>query len=114
MEVRGRDQVAGLPRTITITSDEITEAISEPINSIMRGVKSVLEQTPPELSADIIDKGIVMIGGGSLLRNLDKLMSEQTGIPCAVADQPLMCVALGTGIALEHFEVLRKVFIPKP
>ena len=114
MEVRGRDQVAGLPRTITITSDEITKAISEPISSIMRSVKSVLEQTPPELSADIIDKGIVMIGGGSLLRNLDKLMADQTGIPCTVADRPLMCVALGTGIALEHFEVLRKVLIPRP
>ena len=113
MEVRGRDQVAGLPRTITITSDEITEAISEPVNSIIRGVKSVLEQTPPELSADIIDKGIIMIGGGCLLRNLDRLMSDQTGIPCMIADQPMMCVALGTGIALEHFEVLRKVLIPK-
>ncbi len=113
MEVRGRDQVAGLPRTITITSDEITEAISEPVNSIIRGVKSVLEQTPPELSADIIDKGIIMIGGGCLLRNLDRLISDQTSIPCMIADQPMMCVALGTGIALEHFEVLRKVLIPK-
>ena len=112
MEVRGRDQVAGLPRTITITSDEITEAISEPVNSIIRGVKSVLEQTPPELSADIIDKGIIMIGGGCLLRNLDRLILDQTGIPCMIADQPMMCVALGTGIALEHFEVLRKVLIP--
>ncbi len=113
MEVRGRDQVAGLPRTITITSDEITEAISEPVNSIIRGVKSVLEQTPPELSADIIDKGIIMIGGGCLLRNLVRLISDQTSIPCMIADQPMMCVALGTGIALEHFEVLRKVLIPK-
>ena len=113
MEVRGRDQVAGLPRTITITSDEITEAISEPVNSIIRGVKSVLEQTPPELSADIIDKGIMMIGGGCLLRNLDRLISDQTSIPCMIADQPMMCVALGTGIGLEHFEVLRKVLIPK-
>ncbi len=112
MEVRGRDQVAGLPRTVTITSDEITTAISEPVKAIVRGVRSVFEQTPPELSADIIDKGIVMIGGGSLLRNLDTLMSEQTGIPCMIAEQPMMCVALGTGIALEHFEVLRKVLIP--
>ena len=111
-EVRGRDQVAGLPRTITITSDEITQAISETVNSIVRGVKQVLEQTPPELSADIINKGIVMIGGGGLLRNLDKLISDQTGIPCTVAEQPLMCVALGTGIALEHYEALRSVLIP--
>ena len=111
-EVRGRDQVAGLPRTITITSDEIIQAISEPVNSIVRGVKQVLEQTPPELSADIINKGIVMIGGGGLLRNLDKLISDQTGIPCTIAEQPLMCVALGTGIALEHYEALRSVLIP--
>ena len=113
MEVRGRDQVAGLPRTITVTSDEVAAAISDPVQSIVRGVKSVLEQTPPELAADIIDKGMVMTGGGSLLRNLDELLTDETGIPCHVADQPLMCVALGTGIALEHFEVLRKVLIPK-
>ena len=111
-EVRGRDQVAGLPRTITVTSDEITQAISETVNSIVRGVKQVLEQTPPELSADIINKGIVMIGGGGLLRNLDKLISDETGIPCTIAEQPLMCVALGTGIALEHYEALRSVLIP--
>ena len=113
MEVRGRDQIAGLPRTVTVTSDEVAVAISDPVQSIVRGVKSVLEQTPPELAADIIDKGMVMTGGGSLLRNLDELLTDETGIPCHVADQPLMCVALGTGIALEHFEVLRKVLIPK-
>ena len=113
MEVRGRDQVAGLPRTVTITSDEVAAAISDPVQSIVRGVKSVLEQTPPELAADIIDKGMVMTGGGSLLRTLDELLTDETGIPCHVADQPLMCVALGTGIALEHFEVLRKVLVPK-
>ena len=113
MEVRGRDQIAGLPRTVTVTSDEVVVAISDPVQSIVRGVKSVLEQTPPELAADIIDKGMVMTGGGSLLRNLDELLTDETGIPCHVADQPLMCVALGTGIALEHFEVLRKVLVPK-
>ncbi|HJN39727.1 MAG TPA: rod shape-determining protein [Chloroflexota bacterium] len=113
MEIRGRDQIAGLPRTVTVTSDEVAVAISDPVQSIVRGVKSVLEQTPPELAADIIDKGMVMTGGGSLLRNLDELLTDETGIPCHVADQPLMCVALGTGIALEHFEVLRKVLIPK-
>ncbi len=113
MEVRGRDQVAGLPRTVTVTSDEVTGAIHDPIYSIIRGVKSVLEKTPPELAADIIDKGMVMTGGGSLLRNLDALLTEETGIPCHIADQPMMCVALGTGIALEHFEVLRKVLVPR-
>jgi rod shape-determining protein MreB len=113
MEVRGRDQVAGLPRTVTVTSDEVTGAIHDPIYSIIRGVKSVLEKTPPELAADIIDKGMVMTGGGSLLRNLDTLLTEETGIPCHIADQPMMCVALGTGIALEHFEVLRKVLVPR-
>jgi len=113
MEVRGRDQVAGLPRTVTVTSDEVTKAIHDPIYSIIRGVKSVLEKTPPELAADIIDKGMVMTGGGSLLRNLDILLTEETGIPCHIADQPMLCVALGTGIALEHFEVLRKVLVPR-
>ena len=113
MEVRGRDQVAGLPRTVTITSDEVTEASAEPINAIIRAVRAVLEKTPPELSADIIDKGIVMTGGGSLLRNLDALMTRETGIPCHIAEQPLVCVALGTGIALEHFDVLRKVLVPR-
>ena len=113
MEVRGRDQVAGLPRTVTVTSDEVTGAIHDSIYTIIRGVKAVLEKTPPELAADIIDKGMVMTGGGSLLRNLDTLLTEETGIPCHLADQPMMCVALGTGIALEHFEVLRKVLIPK-
>ena len=113
MEVRGRDQVAGLPRTVTVTSDEVTGAIHDSIYSIIRGVKSVLEKTPPELAADIIDKGMVMTGGGSLLRNLDALLTEETGIPCHIADQPMMCVALGTGIALEHFEVLRKVLVPR-
>ncbi len=113
VEVRGRDQVVGLPRTVTVTSDEVTGAINDPVQSIVRGVKSVLEQTPPELAADIIDKGMVMTGGGSLLRNLDTLLIDETGIPCHVADQPLMCVALGTGIALEHFEVLRKVLAPR-
>ena len=108
MEVRGRDQVQGLPRTVTVTSDEVTEAITEPLSQIVRGVRMVLESTPPELSADIIDKGIVMSGGTSLLRNLDQLLSQEIGIAVHVADQPLMCVALGCGIAIEHTEVLQK------
>jgi len=113
MEVRGRDQVAGMPRTVTVTSDEITDGIHDLVYSIIRGVKGVLEKTPPELAADIIDKGMVMTGGGSLLRNFDELLTQETGIPCHIADQPMMCVALGTGIALEHFDVLHKVLIYK-
>ena len=113
MEVRGRDQVAGMPRTVTVTSDEITDGIHDLVYSIVRGVKAVLEKTPPELAADIIDKGMVMTGGGSLLRNFDELLTHETGIPCHIADQPMMCVALGTGIAMEHFDVLHKVLIYK-
>lgn len=114
MEVRGRDQVQGLPRTVTITSDEMTEAIAEPVDQIVRGVRMVLETTPPELAADIIDKGLVMTGGGSLLRNMDKLLAGETGIAVHVADDPLSCVAIGTGIALEHFDVLQKVVVTHP
>jgi|DewCreStandDraft_5_1066085.scaffolds.fasta_scaffold00868_17 rod shape-determining protein MreB len=111
VEVRGRDQVMGLPRTITVTSDEITEAIAEPVEQIVQAVKDVLEVTPPELASDIIDKGMVMTGGGSLLRNLDKLLTQVTDIPCHVAEHPLTCVAIGTGMALEHFHVLKKSMI---
>jgi rod shape-determining protein MreB len=114
MEVRGRDHVQGLPRTVTVTSDEVTEAIVEPLGQIVRGVRMVLESTPPELSADIIDKGIVMSGGTSLLRNLDQLLSQEIGIAVHVADQPLMCVALGCGIAIEHTEVLQKALTSSP
>jgi rod shape-determining protein MreB len=97
MEIRGRDLINGLPKTVTITSTEIREALSEPIQSIVEAVKSVLEQTPPELAADIIDRGIIMTGGGALLRGLDILLSEVTGIPVTIADDPLSCVAIGTG-----------------
>ncbi|MYD94512.1 MAG: rod shape-determining protein [Chloroflexi bacterium] len=114
MEVRGRDQVQGLPRTVTVTSDEVTEAITEPLSQIVRGVRMVLESTPPELSADIIDKGIVMSGGTSLLRNLDQLLSQEIGIAVHVADRPLMCVALGCGIAIEHTDVLQKALTSSP
>ena len=114
MEVRGRDHVQGLPRTVTVTSDEVTEAIIEPLGQIVRGVRMVLESTPPELSADIIDKGIVMSGGTSLLRNLDQLLSQEIGIAVHVADQPLMCVALGCGIAIEHTDVLQKALMSSP
>ena len=114
MEVRGRDQMQGLPRTVTITSDEITEAIAEPVDQIIRGVRSVLEATPPELAADIIDKGLVMTGGTALLRNLDKLLAQETGVAVHVAETPLLCTARGTGIALEHFDVLQKIVISHP
>ena len=108
LEVRGRDQVAGLPRTITISSDEITEAIQEIVGIIVKCVRDVLEKTPPELASDIIDRGIVMTGGGALLRNLDGLLTQETGIPCYVADNPLVCVALGTGVALQYFDTLKR------
>jgi rod shape-determining protein MreB and related proteins len=107
MQVRGRDQVAGLPRTIEIDSNEITDAIQEPLDAIISAVRTVLVETPPELSSDIIDKGMVMTGGGSMLRRINELLTEVTGVPCYVADQPANCVAIGTGLALEHIETLR-------
>src|ERR671915_307947 len=111
MEVKGRDMIAGLPRTIPITSTEITEAIEQPLQAIISAVRNVLEQTPPELSSDIIDKGMVMTGGGALLRNLDKLLTQVTGIPCHVAENALNSVAVGTGMALEHFGTFRKSLV---
>jgi rod shape-determining protein MreB len=106
-QVRGRDQVAGLPRTIQIDSNEITEAIQEPLEAIVNAVRAVLVETPPELSSDIIDKGMVMTGGGSMLRRINELLTEVTGVPCYVADQPASCVAIGTGLALENLDILR-------
>lgn len=108
MEVRGRDSTTGLPRTITLNSTEINEAISDALKKIISAVKGVLEQTPPELASDIIDKGIVMSGGSSMLNNLDKLLTEATGVPCHTAENPLMCVALGTGLALENLDLYKK------
>ncbi|HEX6513696.1 MAG TPA: rod shape-determining protein [Chloroflexota bacterium] len=107
MEVRGRDQLLGLPRTVTVRTNEIVGAIADPVAAVTEAVKSVLEQTPPELSSDVMDKGMVMTGGGSLLRNIDKLLTSVTGVPCHVAEQPLNCVAIGTGRALENFEIMR-------
>ncbi len=106
MQVRGRDQVAGLPRTIEVDSNEITEAIQEPLEAIINAVRAVLVETPPELSSDIIDKGMVMTGGGSMLRRINELLTEVTGVPCYVADQPANCVAIGTGLALENLDSL--------
>lgn len=108
LEVKGRDLVTGLPRTITITSEETYEALSEPIWSIIDCVRGVLEKTPPELAADIIDRGMVMTGGGSLLKGFDILFQEQTGIPVHMAEEPMLCVALGTGKVLENLSVLGK------
>ncbi len=112
MEVKGRDQVAGLPRPITITSDEVTEAMSEPLSAISGVAKSVLEKTPPELASDIIDRGVVLTGGGALLRNLDQMLTQQIGVPCYVADNPEACVALGAGIGLDIREALERAASP--
>jgi rod shape-determining protein MreB len=110
-DVRGRDLVTGLPKTVQITSAEIYKALSEPVSSIIEAIKATLEHTPPELSADIMDRGIVMAGGGSLLRGLDRLVSEETGMPVHLADEPLLAVAYGAGRVLENIDVLRKVLI---
>ncbi len=100
MEIRGRDLINGLPKTVKITSEEVREALSEPVGAIVEAVKSVLEKTPPELASDIIDRGVILTGGGALLRGLDRLLSEITGVPAIVADDPLSCVALGTGMRI--------------
>lgn len=108
MEIRGRDSISGLPRTIELTELQINEAIRLVLIDIIQGVKGVLEQTPPELASDIIDKGIVMSGGTSLLKNLDKLMTQVTGVPCHVSEDPLLCVVRGTGVALENIELYKR------
>jgi len=108
---RGRDLVSGLPRTVRMTGTEIREAMAEPIAAIVEAVKMTLERTPPELAADIVDRGIIMAGGGSLLRGLDRLLSEETGMPVMLTDDPLSSVVLGTGRALEEIEILKKVLI---
>ena len=108
MEIQGRDMIGGLPKTINIFSNEVAEAVRDEIEEIIGAVKSVLEQTPPELSADIIDQGMVMTGGGSLLRNFDKILTEATGVPCYVVEDALFCVAKGTGIALERLDEYKK------
>ncbi len=108
MEVRGRDMISGLPKTISITSDDVTEAIQDELAGIIQAVKAVLQETPPELSADVIDKGMVMSGGSALLRNIDRLVAEATGVPAYVADEALLCVARGTGIALDNLESYKR------
>ena len=108
MQVRGRDQVSGLPRPVTLTTNEITQALQDSLASIVQTVRSVLERTPPELAADVIDRGLVLAGGGALLRYLDVLLTQETGIPCHLADNPLQCTAVGTGLALEHWDVIQR------
>jgi rod shape-determining protein MreB len=107
IEIRGRDLVTGLPKTLAITSDEVTEALSDTVNSIIEAVKVTLEKCPPELAADIIDRGIVLTGGGALLRNLDKMLARETGMPVIVAENPLDCVAIGTGRALDNIHLFK-------
>jgi len=108
MEIRGRDLLTGLPRNVTITSKEISEALSDTVLAIVDAVKVTLEKSPPELAADIMDRGIVLTGGGALLRNLDKRLARETGMPVLVAENPLDCVAIGTGKALDNYDVYRK------
>jgi len=111
MEIKGRDLVAGVPKTLELKSDEICEALAEPVNTVVESVKIALESTPPELSADIVDKGIVMTGGGALLSNLDLLLREATGLPVMLAEDPLTAVVLGTGRCLDELELLREVAV---
>jgi rod shape-determining protein MreB and related proteins len=109
MDIRGRDLVAAVPRALTVTSSEIREALSDPINGIVEAVKVTLERTPPELAADIADRGIVLVGGGALLKNLDALLREETGLPVFLAEDPLSVVVIGAGKALEDLDLLRRV-----
>jgi rod shape-determining protein MreB len=107
-QVRGRDQITGLPRTITVSSSDVTNAIQDSLGSILGAIRSVLERTPPELASDVVDRGIVISGGTAMLRNLDRLITEEIGIPCYVADSPMECVAIGAGIALDHLELIKR------
>jgi rod shape-determining protein MreB len=108
MEIRGRDQITGMPKTITVQSSDVTSAIQDSLGTIVQVVRSVLERTPPELASDVIDRGIVLTGGGALLRHLDILLTQETGIPCQVAENPLDCVAIGSGVALEYLDVIKR------
>ncbi len=110
-EVRGRDLVTGLPKTISVTATEIREALAEPINSIVDGIKFSLEKTPPELASDIMETGIILAGGGALLKGLDKLVCRETGMPVHIANEPLNCVALGTGMSLDNVDALKGLLV---
>jgi rod shape-determining protein MreB len=111
MQIKGRDLTTGIPKEITITERQIAESLAEPVAAIVEAVKVTLENTPPELAADIVDKGIVMTGGGSLLRNLDAVIRDATGLPVIVAEDALSCVALGTGRAIDHMKELNAILI---
>ena len=111
VDIKGRDLVTGIPKTLEISSEEVMQAISEPVNAIVNAVKIALERTPPELAADIVDRGIVLAGGGALLKNLDKLLREETGLPIIVAESPLTAVVLGAGKALEELDLLREIAV---
>ena len=113
IEIRGRDLISGLPRTIKISSNETAEAFSEILSEIIHVIKQVLRETPPELSADIIDKGMIISGGGALLKNIAERISQETGVPCFLAEDPLLCVAKGTGVVLESLEVYKKSIMLK-
>jgi len=113
IEIRGRDLATGLPRNTKVSSNEICQAIAEPLDEIVHTIKTLLRDTPPELSADIMDKGMVVCGGGALLRNLDKLISQSIGVPCFIADDPLTCVARGTGIVLDSLDVYKRSIMSK-
>jgi rod shape-determining protein MreB len=110
-EIKGRDLVSGLPKTIHITAEEVRKAIEEPVNSIIDAIKNTLDRTPPELAADIMEKGIVLTGGGALLRGLDERLKHETGMPVHISDNPLSSVAVGSGKCLEEFEVLQRVLV---
>jgi len=111
-EVKGRDLVSGIPKTIEVSDEEVRQALREPVMAIVDAIRASLERTPPELAADMVDRGIVLAGGGAQLRGLDSLLRQHTNLPVAVADNPLACVALGTGKALDHLDLLKKVAIP--
>ena len=113
MEIKGRDLMSGLPKIVEIHSAEVTEAIADELDEVVRAIKSVLHETPPELAADIMDKGIVLTGGGALLRAIDKLVLQETGVPAHIAEEPLLCVAKGTGIVLEHLDIYKRSIMSK-
>jgi rod shape-determining protein MreB len=108
MQVQGRDQVAGLPKTITVQTSEVVEAIAEPLSAIANVIRAVLAKTPPELSSDIIDRGMALSGGGALLREIDTMITQETGVPAYVADNPMACTALGAGKALAELPILQR------
>lgn len=113
MEIRGRDLISGLPKTITVYTNEVAEAVADPLREIIQTIKSVLQDTPPELAADIIDKGMILSGGTGLLKNLDGLITQATDVPCYVAEDSLYCVAKGAGLALEHLEIYKRSIMSK-